>query len=519
MEVIIMGNRRIYLALALLQALSMVGFGLTPLGPAQQPGAARVAAWQVQRLLNGMDSRWTVFRRSLDSDFRRSWQQNTSRDELTGFENAARRMRESVRERRDRSDDVRELLNQAAAIDGSIRGWPAGRTSQRYWALMRSDLDLLASYYGLEWRWTDTSYPPVVNRGVVNSLTGTYRLDPSRSDDAARAAARATYGLSAERRTRLSGLITRRLQPPEELALERRGRHIEMASSLGPTAEFDADGLTRVERTPRGRTIRVTARLTGDQLTVISSGDRGNDFRVVFDPIENGERLAVTRQIYTTDLIRPVVVNSSYIKISPAAQVSIPRRLPPVLGFGEPAPFVREGSIIDATLDDRLSTNVARDGDRFRMTVQSPSDLDGTVIEGFVSDVRRPGSLSGRAEMNLNFERIRLRGGSVYPFAGYVESVQTNNGEDVRVDSEGSISQRSSQTTRTVERTGIGAAVGALIGALAGGGKGVAIGAAIGAGAGAGSIFIQGRNNLDLSAGTRFTIRAATPQVIDEPAS
>ena len=54
-------------------------------------------------------------------------------------------------------------------------------------------------------------------------------------------------------------------------------------------------------------------------------------------------------------------------------------------------------------------------------------------------------------------------------------------------------------------RAGIGAAVGAVIGAIVGGGgKGAAIGAAVGAGAGAGSVFIQGREDLDLMSCVEF---------------
>jgi uncharacterized protein YcfJ len=111
----------------------------------------------------------------------------------------------------------------------------------------------------------------------------------------------------------------------------------------------------------------------------------------------------------------------------------------------------------------------------------------------------------------MNFDRIRLRGGATQSFDGYIESVRASNGEDVRVDNEGIVSEQDSQSTRTVTRTGIGAAVGALIGAIAGGGKGAAIGAAVGAGTGAGSVFIQGRDDLELTRGTEFTIRASLP--------
>jgi uncharacterized protein YcfJ len=114
--------------------------------------------------------------------------------------------------------------------------------------------------------------------------------------------------------------------------------------------------------------------------------------------------------------------------------------------------------------------------------------------------------------MSFEFDNIRQRDGRVYPFAGYIDSVRTANNDDVRVDNEGSVQDEGSQTERTVTRTGIGAAIGAVIGAVAGGGKGAAIGAAVGAGAGAGSVFIQGRNDLELKNGTEFRINASARQ-------
>lgn len=65
--------------------------------------------------------------------------------------------------------------------------------------------------------------------------------------------------------------------------------------------------------------------------------------------------------------------------------------------------------------------------------------------------------------------------------------------------------------TILVQRTAIGTAIGAIIGAIAGGGKGAAIGAIIGAAGGAGSVYVQGKDNLDLPSGTELTIRASAP--------
>src|SRR4029078_9480234 len=97
-------------------------------------------------------------------------------------------------------------------------------------------------------------------------------------------------------------------------------------------------------------------------------------------------------------------------------------------------------------------------------------------IEASVLNVSGGGRVSGRSEMTLDFDTIRLRDGRSYRFAGILESVRTPNGDVVRIDNEGAV-RASDQTKTTVTRTAIGTAVGAIIGAIAGGGKGAAIGA------------------------------------------
>jgi hypothetical protein len=117
-----------------------------------------------------------------------------------------------------------------------------------------------------------------------------------------------------------------------------------------------------------------------------------------------------------------------------------------------------------AVLQDTLSTKEARDGDRMTLTVRSPSQYAGATVEGYLERVARSGQVSGRAEMSFAFDRIRVRDGRVYNFAGEIESVRTTNDDTVRVDNEGRVQDEGSQTARTAERTGIGAAIGAVIG-------------------------------------------------------
>jgi uncharacterized protein YcfJ len=113
--------------------------------------------------------------------------------------------------------------------------------------------------------------------------------------------------------------------------------------------------------------------------------------------------------------------------------------------------------------------------------------------------------------MTLNFDTIRLRNGGSYRFAGILESVRNAQGDTVKIDNEGAVKD-DNQTTKTAQRAAIGTAVGAIIGAIAGGGKGAAIGAVVGAGGGAGSVYVQGRDDLELTRGTELTIRATGPR-------
>jgi len=244
---------------------------------------------------------------------------------------------------------------------------------------------------------------------------------------------------------------------------------------------------------------------------VSTTGDRGNDFSVTFDSIDNGRRLNVTRRVYVQGLTSPVVVQSFYDKTADVARFDIynPQSNPtnPTSNAGFVVP---DGTTVVGVLESDLSTQTAAVGDRFTLRVTSPNEFADATIEGHVSQIERSGRVTGRSVMTLDFDSIRLRDGRSYNFAGLVQSVRTTTGEVVRVDSEGTV-RDDSQTTKTETRAAIGTAVGAIIGAIAGGGKGAAIGAILGAGGGAGSVYVQGRNDLELNRGTEITIRSGAP--------
>ncbi|HEY6401572.1 MAG TPA: hypothetical protein VI479_09195 [Blastocatellia bacterium] len=163
------------------------------------------------------------------------------------------------------------------------------------------------------------------------------------------------------------------------------------------------------------------------------------------------------------------------------------------------------GTEVKIRLDNEIDTKESRDGDRFTATVLSPSRYADATIEGHIARINKSGKLTGKTELALTFDRIRLRNGQTGRMAAQVVRVY---GEDSvkSVDEEGNIESGSKGKTTAV-RAGGGGALGAIIGAVAGGGKGAAIGAAIGAGAGAASTAIQGSSKVKLESGTEILIR------------
>jgi hypothetical protein len=388
-------------------------------------------------------------------------------------------------------------------------------------------------------------------------LTGVFRLDASASADPAEIARRVAASLPPDDQQGVLDDLSARLNSPPQIAIQRRGRIFDIASTRAPRITFDADGQTYTERATDGHTVRTRAVVYGDSLMVSSRGSLDDEFSVNFDSLAGGQRLRVTRRIYEPRLTQPVVVQSLYERVSTVARFSIygepvpssvaesarntARRTtatmpqnpptdrerdsqyeqqrqqpPPVIRRQEPPRpydtgfYIGDNTRFVATLNNDLDTTHTREGEPFTLTVREPQSFAGATIEGRVARVERGGPLNGRAGMTLEFQRIVLRDGRSADFAGYIEDVRSaGGGDDVRVDNEsrGNVESSTSQTNRTTERAAIGAAIGAIIGAIADGGKGAAIGAAVGAGAGVGSVYVQGRDDLTLPRGTEIALR------------
>lgn len=483
---------------------------------------SRVNDEQVKQLLTRTKKNADQFRRRLDRALDRS-RIDGSREEdninqfVIDFAEATDHLSDHFDRRQVVTNDVEDVLRRGVSIDNFMQRHQLVVQAENDWLTVRRDLDELARAYNVVWDWSTPRYTAVERSdGLYHRLTGTYQLERSRGEDPARAVDQATRALPSAQRQAVARRLMNRLNAPDTIAIDRNANNVTIASSSGQRITFEADGQARTERGDAGRTVSTRATLYGDQLMVTTTGTGGTDFAVTFEPLDDGRNLRVTRRIYDDSLRQPVTVQSFYRRSSDLAEWDVysptrSARTQTDSGAGDVG--MPTGTRLVATLDDALSTRNAHAEDRFTITARSPSQYEGAVIEGTVLSVNASGRLSGRADMALNFESIRLRNGRTYPFAGVIENLRTADGATIRVDNEGTV-EDNSQTEKAIERGAIGAAVGAIIGAITGGGQGAAIGAVIGAGGGAGTVIVQGRDHLDLPRGTELTITSSLPRTL-----
>jgi ketosteroid isomerase-like protein len=152
--------------------------------------------------------------------------------------------------------------------------------------------------------------------GAESRMSGVYRINAERSDALYSVVASASSKLPFAEQQKFFVDLAVRLTPPDLLAIERKGRRVQIASSRAPRIAFDADGVAHSERSSDGRGVTTRAAFDGDRLSVNVAGGTNDRFSVVFVSLDGGRSLDVTRRITAPQLNEPVVVHSVYEKIS-----------------------------------------------------------------------------------------------------------------------------------------------------------------------------------------------------------
>jgi hypothetical protein len=484
---------------------------------------------QIRDLIRSLNSQVDNFQYTIDNEFRGVSRQdaedasrsvNNLQEKLSDFE-------ENFNEQRENREDVNAIITAAQDVEGLFRRVRLNARISQDWNDIKNTISRLAGNYGVTPSWSGrvsavppnrTGYPTRSGQASDSDLTGTFRLDTSRSENTDQILTETNLG-GTQRQD-----LQKKLEAPEQIAIDIRGDQVTLASSNASPVTFVADGREKSDRDASGRAVRVRATLRGQELTIASLGGE-TDYTIIFTPIDGGRSLKVTRRITTDYLRQTVFADSVYERTDTVARLGIDtgdqnntggwssndQTGGPTIAPGRSGEFiVPNGTTITGLLENTIDTKVSQNNDRFKLTVQSPLEFRGAVIEGYISGVGRSGRVSGRSNVTFNFESITLRDGKTYDFAGFLQAIKDQNGKPVKVDTEGT-AKGGSQTKETAKRGGIGAGLGAVIGAIAGGGTGAAVGAVIGGSVGAGSVIVQGREDIQLLKGSTITIQASSP--------
>jgi hypothetical protein len=157
---------------------------------------------------------------------------------------------------------------------------------------------------------------------------------------------------------------------------------------------------------------------------------------------------------------------------------------------------VPAGTLVEARIDQTLSTKRSHAGQRFKASLAAPLVVNGqeviaqgAPIEGTVIMCKPSGRFKGRGEIAIRLDSIEY------------------NGQRVLIQTSLDAKRSGAHKKADILFIGGGAGAGAGIGALAGGGPGAAIGAGAGAGAGFVGAVITGKKQVVIPAEMVFTFR------------
>lgn len=186
---------------------------------------------------------------------------------------------------------------------------------------------------------------------------------------------------------------------------------------------------------------------------------------------------------------------------TPPPAYEAPREVTPVRRPAGCGPYeVCVGQELDVRLQTPLDSGTAQVEDRFEATTivsfyNEANELipAGSLLQGVVSGIDRPGRLDRKGSMTLAFERLVVRGRS-YPIRATVTRAIESRG-----------------VRQEAGKIGVGAGVGAIIGGILGGVGGAVAGTVVGAG---GMVLATEGPDVRIPAGTILRVRFDSPVTI-----
>jgi hypothetical protein len=179
-----------------------------------------------------------------------------------------------------------------------------------------------------------------------------------------------------------------------------------------------------------------------------------------------------------------------------------------------------EGTRINLQLNNHLSTKSSNEGESFTAYVIAPVLFQdriiipkGSIVNGSISRIIRPGRFKGKAGMFLLFQSISIPGRGLTRITATPIKVNSEGNNAIRT--EGKI-EGGGSVGSDVQKTLTPGIAGAGIGAIAGGTRGAGIGAGAGVAIGLATVFTSRGKDLELSKGATLEISLDRSLTISE---
>ncbi len=176
---------------------------------------------------------------------------------------------------------------------------------------------------------------------------------------------------------------------------------------------------------------------------------------------------------------------------------------------GNPTVIIPRETELIIELQEDISTERSRPGDKFTAKVVSPSEMAGATIEGRVNKIVQPGRIKRQSELMLSFDRVILADGRWSNFNAQLIEVMPVKGDNVKlVDNEGTAIGQGS-LKRDAAKVGGATGAGLVVGAVVGGPVGAAVGAGMGAAFGVGAVVIERGKHIKLNHNQQMRVKTA----------
>ncbi len=176
---------------------------------------------------------------------------------------------------------------------------------------------------------------------------------------------------------------------------------------------------------------------------------------------------------------------------------------------GDPIILIPQDTEMTIELLSDLNTEMNKEGEKFQARIITPSEINGSIIEGRIIKIQKPGRVKRRSEMSLSFDVIRLNETRWSNFSAILTEVVPVQGDNIKkVDVEGTVQGQSSLKSDSI-KVGASAGTGAIVGAMVGGPVGAAVGASVGAAFGVGAVVVERGKHVKLTKGQQMKIKTA----------